>query len=311
MELAIGMSGRARSGKSITARFLAVQYDAVYAPFAGALKGGASYLLGLNAFFPSWDLNIRRFLQVAGTDRGRSMDEDLWLKVWLAIFGGCDRVVVPDVRFPNEVDVIHQLGGVVVFIGEREVRVGAHESEQLDPSLCDAQITGIFDPYYERQKLFQKVLDELIKLGLTPKPRKPKIYTGGRILGNKAFSSVFNDAISAVESAGMSALSPIDSEELLDKFPSMQFREFAMEIAKKDYALISEADGGLFILDEPSVGASMEILALSLAEKPVAVLATDAMCYHPFLHAHSKVFWSGFSGIESAVKWLKSMLTLT
>ena len=83
-----------------------------------------------------WGLSPRQMFQRFGTDYVRNqLDPDFWLKhfeMWYQSLEPGTRVIVPDVRFQNEVDLIHRLGGKVVFIyrpftgdGERDL----HESE--------------------------------------------------------------------------------------------------------------------------------------------------------------------------------------
>lgn len=307
-KVTIGLAGRARSGKSITARFLCVQYDAVYAPLASSLKGAAMQLLSPIAFFPSWKEEIRAFLQHAGTDVGRSKDREIWIKVWESVFGDCPRTVIPDVRFQNEIKLVHQRGGVVVFLGG--IAPGEHKSERLSPLHCDTHIDIGGHPYKERSKLFAAVLNRLIELGFEPTPRKPRIYIGGGIHGLANFASVFHDISHRVEEFGMDALNPIEHEREVEDFVSRPFIEFATDIVVKDFSLIAQADGGLFYLDTPSMGAAMEILALAILDKPVAIVTKGNLVYHPWLHAFGKVFWDGFSGVDGAIKWLKSMLTI-
>lgn len=71
---------------------------------------------------------------------------DAWVNVWKQRWHdtGQPKVVVPDVRFQNEVDAIHKLGGVVirvtrpndrsakVYVVDGEVEHVPHESERTD-----------------------------------------------------------------------------------------------------------------------------------------------------------------------------------
>lgn len=67
--------------------------------------------------------HVRTLLQQEGTERGRLVyGEDVWCNTALEWFRlleeewGCDKWVVPDVRFPNEVQFIQQAGGRVYRI---------------------------------------------------------------------------------------------------------------------------------------------------------------------------------------------------
>lgn len=65
---------------------------------------------------PTWVVNLRTLLQWWGTDYRRWQDPDYWVKslrCWLHNHVEAS-VVVDDVRFPNEADLIHEMGGLLV-----------------------------------------------------------------------------------------------------------------------------------------------------------------------------------------------------
>lgn len=79
-------------------------------------------------------VSVRRILQWWGTEYRRAQDHDYWIKAWekklQAYDLGSTHVLVDDVRFVNELDVIRKHGGVFVRI-ERPGFDGAnnHSSE--------------------------------------------------------------------------------------------------------------------------------------------------------------------------------------
>lgn len=306
----IGLAGKKMTEKSLVARFLTVHYDAVYAPFAATLKGGSMHRVGFLAFKPQWDNQARAFLQNVGTGRGRYFDPDLWIKAWTSCFGDAERAVIPDVRFPNEVEFIHERGGIVIYLQNPTVLPDPHPSEQLEPTLCDAKVL-ITDPYRNRQQLFAAVTDLLIKHGFEPKPRKPRLYVGGNIMGAAQPHETLNHLADLAELHGFDALIPADVNEpalYTDLLREKPLRDVAVTVVASDLSLIAEADGGLFALTEPSIGAACEIMALSLTEKPVAIVTPLKLAHHCWLWAFGTVFWQD---VRKALEWLKSMLTLT
>lgn len=67
--------------------------------------------------------HIRRELQLEGTERGRKVyGDDVWCNTafeWFTLLNehsGIDKFVISDVRFPNEIDFIRNLGGEVIRI---------------------------------------------------------------------------------------------------------------------------------------------------------------------------------------------------
>ncbi len=116
-------------GKSTAARFLQSQgFDVV--SFAAPLRSMVfSLLLDLGyssgeAFtllhdrkeevLPALGVSTRHLLRTLGTEWGRScVHPELWLMSFRSRLAGLQLVVVDDVRFPNEAQLIQQLGGEV------------------------------------------------------------------------------------------------------------------------------------------------------------------------------------------------------
>lgn len=178
----IGVSGLAGAGKDEVARILVDERNFCRVALADPLKRACAEWFGWserqlwgessmrNAPDVNWDgLTPRRALQELGTEYGRSMHPDVWVRKALHIYselkrtpcahyfpnigldydyGGTNRyqgVVVPDVRFQNEVEAVRAAGGVVW----RVIRTGAglkgaagnHSSEaSIDGSHCDRLI---------------------------------------------------------------------------------------------------------------------------------------------------------------------------
>ena len=80
----------------------------------------------------------REILQYVGTDIGRNLIGE---NVWIDYFQKMDKpekMVVTDVRFPNEVDAIQQLGGIVIRLNRKATKhksAKLHESESMVESL--------------------------------------------------------------------------------------------------------------------------------------------------------------------------------
>ncbi|QXV74650.1 deoxynucleotide monophosphate kinase protein [Rhizobium phage RHEph21] len=131
-------SDAAGSGKSEVAKVLMSQ-GYVNVKFAGPLKDMARGLLGSMGFDPEMverqiegdlkeqvipgfmTVTPRQIMQTLGTDWGReAIDQDLWTKVARAKIEKLRdqgiNVVVDDLRFPNEYDLIRGLGGFAVNV---------------------------------------------------------------------------------------------------------------------------------------------------------------------------------------------------
>jgi hypothetical protein len=150
--LIVGLAGAAHSGKSTAARYLQERHAFEPYTFATPLKAMLEQMLiecGLDYAYvhepqlksrpiPGLGFSYRHLAQTLGTEWGRNqVHEDLWVRLAALCLGLPDapihdRIVIHDVRHPNEAEWIESLGGVVVRIFRRDApAVRAHESEQL------------------------------------------------------------------------------------------------------------------------------------------------------------------------------------
>lgn len=88
---------------------------------------------------PHLGVSSRQMMQRLGTEWGRALHPDLWVRHAAVTLGlhdlphsspVHDRIVLTDVRFPNEAAWIEQLGGRVIRVLRDVPAVNAHESEQ-------------------------------------------------------------------------------------------------------------------------------------------------------------------------------------
>jgi hypothetical protein len=177
----IGLSGYARSGKDTAADRLVDKYNFTRYSFAAPMKE-AMYILnpivgsdsisrfryrnlvdtyGLDKSKDSYP-EIRRLLQVFGTEVGRQMfGENFWVDI--ALNGIKEpNAVITDVRFRNEADAIKKAGGQVWRINRDGIGpVTDHPSEvDLDKYDFDyvinndfsvSDLNGIIDMLWEKQ----------------------------------------------------------------------------------------------------------------------------------------------------------------
>lgn len=134
----LGLTGKKRSGKDSLAGVLVARYGFVRVAFADPLKEAAAALNPIVGYDveagpirladvvedAGWERakempEVRRTLQEFGVGI-RAIDEDFWTNAALGkvnrYLGAGRDVVITDVRFPNELDLIHGLGGLHVHI---------------------------------------------------------------------------------------------------------------------------------------------------------------------------------------------------
>jgi hypothetical protein len=141
----IGLSGYARSGKDTVAELLCLNYDYERVSFADPMRN-ALYALSprldsitrLSEYVDDygWDVakqnsEVRRLLQIFGTEVGRKMfGENFWIDMSLKNLQNNSRIVISDVRFPNEAEAIKKLGGSIWRINRKtHGAVNGHASE--------------------------------------------------------------------------------------------------------------------------------------------------------------------------------------
>lgn len=140
----IALTGAATSGKGIVSKRLSDYHDFCPTRFADPIKKMLRLGLGLTAEqldgrekqtpIPEFGgLTARHLMQTLGTEWGRRMvHSDVWVNAWkrdLATYG--DRIVVDDLRFPNEAMCIRALGGVIWRVNRPNVPVMDHVSERF------------------------------------------------------------------------------------------------------------------------------------------------------------------------------------
>lgn len=179
----IGFSGRKQSGKTTAAEFLQKRTQGEIQSFAAGLKlivwmcfddrdiddvaddPNALYITpsDKDKLLPCGQ-TPRSLMQKIGTDWFRQIDNDCWIRVLKKVIlkDGIEPVIVPDVRFPNEVKCIQDLGGHVIrllrapFEDKHESETALNKMEQkaligafLDDDRIAVARSGISEPHFD------------------------------------------------------------------------------------------------------------------------------------------------------------------
>ena len=146
--LLIGLTGRARSGKTTAAEYLAGTFMLEHYAFADPLRDGLMAIFNLDpsdfegdrkeqplAWLPH---SPRQLMQSMGTEWARNtVHPDVWVKLaeqnldYIATaLGAVIGFVISDIRFENEADFVRRRGGTVIHISRQNAEpVNAHVSE--------------------------------------------------------------------------------------------------------------------------------------------------------------------------------------
>lgn len=165
MNQLIGIAGRAGSGKDTAASFLVAQHGFVTSAFADPLKRSASELFGipLDDFYSrtlkerythKWGYSPRQIMQKLSdgvkSEFGPTIFIDRWCHDWVPAMDTTS-VVVTDVRYEEEAQMVRALGGTVVQIIRPNDSMfmldQTHGSEQFQSEWADDVVhnTGSLD----------------------------------------------------------------------------------------------------------------------------------------------------------------------
>ncbi len=156
----IGMTGPAGCGKDTAAMALVRQLGFKRFSFAAPIKEALNAMFGWTPAqwldrewkeesIPGFrEQSPRTLAQSLGTEWARDLDPDFWVKLmrFHLLDGGCEyeRVVISDVRFPNEATWIRDHGGHIINASrDLETHVKTHSSEAgLSWDLIDFQLAN-------------------------------------------------------------------------------------------------------------------------------------------------------------------------
>lgn len=142
----VALTGAAGSGKTTAADILIRDYGYVRVKFAAPLKAMCR-AIGLTDEHIEGSLKEvpcailqgktpRYAMQTLGTEWGRdTIGPKFWTGLWedaaLGVLFAGERIVVDDCRFPNEAEVVREMGGVIYRLEGRGGIAGGHSSEKL------------------------------------------------------------------------------------------------------------------------------------------------------------------------------------
>lgn len=132
----IGIHGLARSGKDEVGRILLSSMGGDWD--GGAFANVPKRMLNLMGVDTSdeakdkddfyYNISARKMMQTLGTDWGRGLDEDIWIKAFTKA-NPKGKYVITDVRMENEANFIRDNGGIIIHVKGRGGIDTTHPSE--------------------------------------------------------------------------------------------------------------------------------------------------------------------------------------
>lgn len=142
--LIVGIAGKAGSGKDTAGLWFKDEFDFVIYAFAKPLKLALAAMgfpepgsrEAKEQLVPGYSFTWRQAAQTLGTEWGRNLDQDIWLKCGEQFLDNCkDSVVITDVRFENEAAMIRRRGGMILHIKGRQTDLGAQKAHPSEKPL--------------------------------------------------------------------------------------------------------------------------------------------------------------------------------
>jgi hypothetical protein len=151
----IGITGKARSGKDTIAKHLATKHGFSHYWLSKPMKDALAVMLGWTSEHLYGDLkevvdntygvSPRYALQTIGTEWGRELiNQDLWLILAEQQIRRNPNLVISDIRFDNEAQLIRRMGGIVLKITRVDAdEVQDHQSEAgVSDHFIDMSVTN-------------------------------------------------------------------------------------------------------------------------------------------------------------------------
>lgn len=181
----IGILGKKRSGKDSSGNYMIAKYNYTRYAFADPIKDIIKIMFDFNTkqlnedkeiIDERWNISPREILQKFGTDICRNDlkeyipnikldNETLWIKLFRFFYEkNKDKdIVVTDVRFLDEINIIKSLGGKIIKINRNNVLYDSHSSECNIDNYSKDLIDYHIDNNYTYDDLYSQI-DTLLNL---------------------------------------------------------------------------------------------------------------------------------------------------
>ena len=174
----IGITGPAGAGKDTIADYLVRTHHFEKLSWAAPMKAGLA-AMGFpepanrddkEKLIPGFPFSWRQAAQRIGTEWGRGLDDELWIKLMARKLGEMAnastalKIVISDVRFQNEAAMLRQRGGFIIHVLNRRAELGAqagHASELgirfADGDLCVDNQFGLSELEEQVDMLYRRI----------------------------------------------------------------------------------------------------------------------------------------------------------
>jgi hypothetical protein len=165
----IGIHGKARSGKTTAANYLIEHHGFMRLSFGDALKEAANLIFNIpmaELYSDKKSEFTRDVLQKLGTDCCRALDPDVWVKAMgrklhdLAKYKPESKIVVDDIRFPNEFELLKEYWFKATVIKVKR-NIDELSTDTQKAHLSETALDGVSDSMYSAVYANTGSLEEL------------------------------------------------------------------------------------------------------------------------------------------------------
>ena len=240
---------------------------------------------------------VRELLQIVGTEMFRNLDNDVWINTWKKhVASMCphyDIIVVSDVRFPNEVKAIQDMGGIVI----RFTRA-PFASNDTHPSETALDNFDGFDYVVDNSNMTILEQNEAVLDIVEQHVNKKKYYYLAHPFDFRFEARKWEERVESQYDVHI--MNPFYDTERTDVVGIDEGREgryeklIPQQIVSHDVGLIEKSKGCIaFVTGDLSYGTIMEIVYAYRSNIPVYIVCTNGHETHPWLAYHAtKVFTS-------------------
>ena len=166
IQMIIAFAGRANAGKDLAGKYLIEHYKFLHYYFAKPLKEGCKHLFQLTdeqiankeTIIEPWGMSPRTMYQKIGTDIGRTLDPNIWIKNAQMFIdkNQNQNIVITDCRFGNEALWIRNRQGIVIHINRNNELI-AESKHTSENSMVESDYDYSIENIGTKEDLYKKI----------------------------------------------------------------------------------------------------------------------------------------------------------
>ena len=177
----IAFAGRAKAGKDLAGKYLIEHYKFLHYYFAKPLKEGCKHLFQLTdeqiankeTVIEPWGISPRKIYQKIGTDIGRTLDPNIWIKnAQMFVDKNPNKdIVITDCRFSNEALWVRNQDGFVIHI-ERNNKPIVESKHTSENSMVESDYDYSIENTETKEDFYKNINIIMVKIKVSTMMRR-------------------------------------------------------------------------------------------------------------------------------------------